>query len=124
MLIDDEGIDNFINEKMIKTFSFAENVLIHTSAKSALEFLKNVSLIDNAKDFYPEFIFVDLNMPMLDGFQFLDLLQKSDYPEKHVKVFILTASLNPVDQEKAKEYNQVIGFLQKPLSRETLLKIT
>ncbi|MGZ6555039.1 MAG: response regulator, partial [Bacteroidia bacterium] len=47
MLIDDNDIDNFINEKMIKSSHFAENVYVHTSAKSALEFLKNISILNN-----------------------------------------------------------------------------
>ncbi len=123
MLIDDESIDNFVNEKIIKAYAFAKNVLIHTSAKSGLEFLNNLAVMGYPASLIPDFIFLDLNMPMIDGFQFLDLLQESELPKKNVKVIVLTASLNPTDQQKATKYKQVVGFFQKPLSEETLLKL-
>lgn len=122
MLIDDSEIDNYVAQRILAHSGFCKNILVYTSAKAAIEHFSNVSN-NGVKDFLPEIIFVDLNMPIVDGFQFLDLLQKTDFPKDHLKVIVLTASLNPADQEKAMKYKQVIGFLSKPLTEETLLKL-
>ncbi len=120
MLIDDASIDNFVNEKIIKAYAFAKNVLIHTSAKSGLEFLKNIAVIDYPASLIPDFIFLDINMPIMDGFQFLDMLQGLPLMPKPLKVIILSASLNPADIEKSHEYPQVVGFFHKPLTETNL----
>ena len=71
MLIDDSEIDNFINQKMIEGCNIAERIYIHTSSKSALEFLKNIERTSEvAKNLIPEIIFLDINMPIMD-FNFL-----------------------------------------------------
>lgn len=123
MIIDDNDIDNFINERIIKSSLFSENVYIHTSAKSALEFLKNLeSVKDIPKEIIPSYIFLDLNMPIMDGFQFMEAFQKfSAEFQSVIKVVILTTSLNPSDVETSKKFKQHIKFLYKPLN-ETMLK--
>ena len=73
MLIDDNEIDNFINQKMIEGCNFAERIYVHTSGKSAIEFLCNLARIKEVpEELIPEIIFVDINMPIMDGFQFLE----------------------------------------------------
>ena len=123
MIIDDNDIDNFINERIIKSSLFSENVYVHTSAKSALEFLKNLeSVKDIPKEIIPSYIFLDLNMPIMDGFQFMDAFQKfSTTFQSSIKIVILTTSLNPSDVETSKKFKQNIKFLYKPLN-ETMLK--
>ena len=117
MLIDDNDIDNFINEKMIKSSHFAENVYVHTSAKSALEFLKNISILNTAPpELIPSIIFLDINMPILDGFHFLEEFENfSEEFKSHTKIVMLTTSLNPSDLEKTKSHKNVIKYLYKPL---------
>lgn len=123
MLIDDNEIDNFINEKLIKSYYFAENVYVHTSSKSALEFLKNieVTIKDVPSDLIPSHILLDINMPILDGFHFLEEFEKF-LPElkNKIKIIMLTTSLNPLDMEKSKNYKHVIKFLHKPLTESEL----
>ncbi len=122
MLIDDEALDNFLNEKIIKESSFAKNVLIHSSAKSGLEFLKNIGVLDNSKCLTPDLIFLDINMPFIDGFQFLDEFERL-FPElKSIKIVVLTGSMNPADEEKSMTYKQVVGYFHKPLSSENLVR--
>lgn len=123
MLIDDNEIDNFINEKLIKAYYFAENVYVHTSTKSALEFLKNieVTLHEIPTDLIPSHILLDINMPILDGFNFLDEFEKfAPALKKRIKVAMLTTSLNPLDIEKSKNYACVVKFIHKPLTEQEL----
>ena len=125
MVIDDNDIDNFINEKMIRSSNFAENVYTHTSVKSALEFFKNLSHIENMPEgLIPSYIFLDINMPILDGFHFLEefLSLQFDFAKK-IKIVMLTTSLNPSDMEKTKSYKSVIAYLYKPLIQEDLEKL-
>jgi CheY-like chemotaxis protein len=126
LLIDDNDIDNFINERMVKGCAYAEVVYINTSTRSALEFLKNLTVNPSAtQEMYPTVIFLDINMPILDGFQFLAELEKFDYDfVKNLKVIMLTSSINPADQEKAMRSKLVSGFLHKPLTQEALKGIS
>lgn len=126
LLIDDNDIDNFINERMVKGCAYADVVYVNTSTRSALEFLKNLAVNPAASpELFPSVIFLDINMPILDGFQFLAELEKFDYEfVKKVKVIMLTSSINPADQEKAMKSKLVSGFLHKPLTQEALKGIT
>lgn len=122
MLIDDNDIDNFINERMVKGCSFSDVVYVNTSTRSAIEFLRNLAINPSiSADAFPTVIFLDINMPILDGFQFLAELEKFDFDfVKKLRVVMLTSSINPADQEKALKSNLVTAFLHKPLTEEAL----
>lgn len=125
LLIDDNEIDNFINQKMIEASLFAENVFIYTSATGALEHLVNLSNnFEMSQDIIPDYIFLDINMPVMDGHQFLREFENlDDRISKHCKIVVLTSSLNPIDKEKVNEFDSVINFLNKPLTESEIAKI-
>lgn len=122
MLIDDNDLDNFINIKTLEANHFAEKIYTNTSAQSALEFLNN--LVTLGKDYstiFPEVIFVDINMPMMDGFQFIETFKKQ--AEQRLctpKLVILTSSVYHEDRQKALSISPDIIFLNKPLTKEML----
>jgi CheY-like chemotaxis protein len=122
MLIDDNEIDNFINQKMIEGCNFAEKVYVHTSGKSALEFLRNIERNkDFPKSLKPQVIFLDINMPIMDGFQFAEEFEKLQNDLKEgVQILLLTSSINPLDQDRSAQMSQVVRFMNKPLTREHL----
>jgi CheY-like chemotaxis protein len=121
LLIDDNELDNFINEKMIEATHFSKKVYLNTSAKSAIEFLNNLLTIgDHITETYPRIIFIDLNMPMMDGFQFAEYLKSIEGKLHHPKIVILTSSVYHEDKEKTLAISKDIVFLNKPLTKEML----
>lgn len=125
MLIDDNDLDNFINEKLMEINHFSKKIYVNTSAISALEFFNNlVAMQDKWEELVPEVVFIDINMPIMDGFQFIELFKKTfGNMEPQPKLVMLTSSLYFEDQLRAKSLSENIVFLNKPLTKETLSQI-
>ncbi len=121
LLIDDNFIDNMINEKILKTCDFAEEIVIKQSCESAINYLHE---LDKNNKTLPEVIFLDIRMPIKTGFDFLVEFQEIQSPNKQsVKIVILSSSLDPNDHKKVIEFNNVTDFLGKPLTSDLLKTI-
>jgi CheY-like chemotaxis protein len=118
MLVDDNELDNFINKKLLENEKFAEEILVHQSAQSALDDLKR---LESNPDKLPRIIFLDIMMPHMDGFGFLAEIDKlSDTVKKNCKVIMLSTTESFKDLNRANQSRYVYKFLNKPLSKPVL----
>jgi len=127
LLVDDDPTTNFLNEELIAELDIANNVHVAWNGQEALDYLKQegkFSTNDKSKYPKPNIIFLDINMPLMDGFAFLE--HYADLPEnKKVDIIILflTTSDAQFDRNKATKKVTVHDFLEKPLRKGVLLKI-
>jgi CheY-like chemotaxis protein len=116
LLIDDNSTSVFLTERLLKRESFSENIRSFLSAQDALGYLE-----ERLPLYAPEVIFLDLNMPVMDGWDFLEALQPhAPNLADRCRIYILTSSLAPSDAAKAKEYTLVSGLIHKPVDRQML----
>ena len=128
MLIDDNEIDNLINQKIIESSGICNHIFTHTGGRSAIEFLKNAEKIATTtgnSELMPEIIFLDIDMPLMDGFQFLDEFENlPNSIREHCRIVMLTSSINSKDVKKSKRYANVKEYINKPLNKESLLNLS
>lgn len=118
LLIDDNAADNFFHDRVIKRAGAANTVISVQSAKKGLEYIQSK---DHHPDAHPDLVFLDINMPGMNGWEFLDEYAKLDEDLRRNEIIVmLTTSTNPDDREKASTIENVTGFLTKPLSEEML----
>lgn len=111
MLIDDDAVTNLLNEYLLKSLGVAENIVICTTGEEALDyFLK--------EDENADLIFLDINMPGLGGFDFIQEFRKAIL-KNEVPIVLLTSTINNEDFNRAKNLN-VSAFLDKPLNEKKL----
>jgi len=118
LLIDDDKATNFFNKYLLLKHNAFENINVIQSAKDALEYLKNNY---QQLDTKPELIFLDINMPAMNGWEFLIEFSKLD-PNliDGIKVILLSTSSNPDDVKESAKNHSVDDFINKPLSRGLL----
>jgi len=124
LCVDDDEITLMLNKLVIKKAQFSENITEAANGRAALEYY-DALVESNLTDKAPCLILLDINMPVLNGWEFLDNFMKNYYEKfSFTKVAMLSSTVNPEDFNKAKEYEIVIDFLTKPLNREQLDHIT
>jgi len=117
ILVDDNDIDLFVQKRLLELNHFASQILTYQTPTDALQFLRTGEDV-------PQVIFLDLNMPVLDGFEFLDeLVQLPAERLSAMQVIVLTSSSSSGDREKAFNYPCVVDFIFKPLSQNNLLEL-
>jgi len=116
ILLDDCDLDNFVNQKTLESVNFSEKIYLNTGAQSALEFFKNIGFASKySQELFPQVIFIDLNMPGIDGYQFIHYLSAlSGNDLFDFKLVILTSSIHQEDELKVKDLSKDIVFLRKP----------
>ena len=121
MLVDDNPDDNFYHERVIRKSNAADFVVAKQTGVDALNYLKSKK--DN-EDPHPELIFLDINMPGMNGWEFLEEYRMLDEKFKsRAIVVMLSTSENPDDRMKAKTMNIASHFKTKPLTKEMLEEI-
>lgn len=111
IIIDDDPAALFLYAEIIKEFNFTEDLTTFNNALKALDFLQHI------QDKEKRIILLDLNMPMMGGWDFLDHIK--DYPSKDfLSIFILTSSVNSADKDRSMTYTYVAGFFEKPLMED------
>ncbi len=121
LLVDDDDDANHFQEKIIRKNNFAENIDKAVNGVEALDYLNDCI---KGKHPLPEIIFLDLNMPKMDGWTFLEKYnQLSEEVKSKITLIILTSSINPDDAEKAKKTPEVKGYKNKFLNANQLDEI-
>ncbi len=121
LLVDDDEATNYLHELYIREWGFAENIYKALNGQEALDFLKNNEAFQRDR---PSLILLDVNMPIMNGFEFMEAYEKMEDDFKATQVVVmLTSSLHASDQARASELNTLDSFINKPLSREQMEKI-
>ena len=114
LLIDDNYIDNFVTRKILENSKFAETIIVYQSPTDAIKTLNDGGI-------KPDVIFLDVRMPQMTGFEFLQEFEAIPMDNKEkVKIFMLSSSLDPTDMSNSLNNKYVTQFLHKPLTQEAL----
>ncbi|WP_295182183.1 response regulator [uncultured Christiangramia sp.] len=111
-LVDDQPISNFITKKLLEIEGYQGTVKDFTNPREAMEFVSEDS---------DAIIFLDLNMPEMNGWEFLEMLQSRNC--RH-RIIILTSSTSKIDVDKAKDYPAVIKYMVKPMNKQKFSELS
>jgi len=120
-LIDDDEVFHFICNRLLNQYKLNLNFLIYSDAKKAFEVLSNQEIgISNI----PDIILLDINMPIMGGWKFLEEFATiKDKLNKNVHIYLITSSIDERDKSKAREIKEVKGYLIKPITGEQIMSI-
>jgi CheY-like chemotaxis protein len=123
LCIDDDPITVMLCRKVIQKAEFAKITDSAQNGEDALHYFDR--LIMENDDHFPELILLDLNMPVMGGWEFLDNFSRDTYANffSNTKVIVLSSTIDPQDVEKSKTYPMVIDFMSKPITKEMLEKL-
>lgn len=118
LLVDDNPIDLLVNEKTIHNNVPGSEVVKCNSALDALEYLDKCG-----SRAYPGVILLDIRMPFMDGFDFLESLEQRCVPPGSFRIYMVSSSIDPADLQRARNHPMVMDFLEKPLNQADNMKI-
>ena len=120
MLVDDDKIFNFLSEKTIISLGLANEIHFATNGEQALKILE---LYKEGKVSKPDIIFLDIDMPVMDGYEFIEAFSNMDLPDKHqITIVVLTSSIDPRDIQRTKDLG-IKYYFNKPLSKDEIKKL-
>lgn len=123
-MIDDDDSSNFINKRIIEKAGITDVIETTLNGQEALDFLTNSGKYEKAPGHpfpQPMLILLDINMPVMDGWEFLEAYQKLPENQKSkIIIVMLTTSLNPDDNQRAMQISDISGFRNKPLTLEII----
>ena len=122
LCVDDDSISVMLCRKVISRSFFAAQTDAASNGKTALQYLQDVEHAEEV--FYPELILLDLNMPVMNGWEFLENYEQH-YAHKCIKtkVVVLSSTIDPEDVKKAKQFATVVDFISKPITVESLAEV-
>lgn len=121
LLVDDDDTVNFFNEFLLKELQVSEDIVIRENGQEAIGYLTDIK--DQPSEF-PELIFLDINMPVMDGFEFLEAYREAHMQDKtNALIVMLTTSLHPKDVERANTYPFISEYVYKPLTKDKIQSI-
>lgn len=127
LCVDDDPITVMLCKKVIAKTFFSNEIITAQNGEKALQYFDAIkkSAADNVLHKLPQLIFLDLNMPVMGGWEFLESFCGSEYSDFNaIKVVVLSSTIDPEDLEKAKKYPMVIDFLSKPITISMLDYLT
>lgn len=120
-LIDDDPVFLYLAQRIIQTIDPTLTIATFADGELAMNRLKE---IHNDQDLLPDIIFLDLNMPVMDGWEFLQNYTRFyQGAPGDIALYILSSTISPEDIERAKQYPVVLDFLIKPVDKQRLAKI-
>jgi CheY-like chemotaxis protein len=115
LIIDDSDMDNMLNKMILQVANYSDDILTFSCPNDALKYLRGKAVKP------PEVIFLDINMPEMDGFEFMEEFEKlPPTVTGYTKVIIISSSDDPIDVQKASKHKSIVKYLKKPLNREEL----
>ncbi len=120
-IIDDDEVYIYAIKRLIKIQNLCDEVLVFTDGKQAVDYLEEHQ---NDGTQMPEVIMIDVNMPVLDGWGFIEAFQKMDLEStRNTKLFMISSSIDPRDVKKAKEIPLIIKYIFKPITFDELKEV-
>ncbi len=122
LLIDDSDIDNMVNKRVVEKAGLSSHIVVKNSAELAYNYLKELTV--DGQEQIPDVIFLDIRMPEIDGFGFLEMFDSlPEVIHKQTKIVMLSSSIDAEDYKKAMDNRFVKQFLNKPLQKEAVINL-